>query len=119
MHVWLCIVIFAGPPIILHSSTLELEAFIILSVMFYSQPYPIEPKWYLDNEAVVLGSHIQQSTTLSKVEIQLHRVTTFVDGFISNLTIKTGKEKYSFYKCHVENTFGSSNAIITLQRGNH
>ena len=93
----------------------ELDAYIILSVIFYSQPYPNEPKWYLDNQDIVLGSDIYHTTTFASVDMQLHRVTTYVDGFITNLTIKSWRKIFGDYNCNVDNFFGSSDITITLR----
>lgn len=85
--------------------------------MFYSQQFPIEPKWYYNDELIVQNSNFQQTTTFSTVEVQQHRIKTYVNGLVSNLTLRTEKNLYGEYKCEIRNSYGSVKESFILSKG--
>ncbi|XP_076078671.1 uncharacterized protein LOC143048715 isoform X3 [Mytilus galloprovincialis] len=74
----------------------------------------MDPKWYFNDEPVVLGTQFLQTTTYSIVQIIQHRVLVNEEGFISNLTVH--KAEYGLYKCVILNSFGEVNQLFVIEQ---
>ncbi|VDH94808.1 Hypothetical predicted protein [Mytilus galloprovincialis] len=104
----------SGPPFITsHSQSVD-KFDTVLSVSFFSQPFPNDPQWQYNNEPVALGSKFLQTTTYSIVQIKQHRVIVNEEGFMSNLTVHNAD--FGLYKCIVQNKFGQVHHLFTFEQ---
>lgn len=112
----LCILFsHSGPPFIIsHSISVE-GSDTVLSVTFFSQPFPRDPMWHYNNEPVALGSQFLQTTTYSPVQVRQHRVIVNQEGFISNLTVP--EAGIGVYKCVILNSFGQAHQLFVIEQG--
>lgn len=107
---------FSGSPFITsHSQSVD-KFDTVLSVSFFSQPFPSDPQWQYNNEPVALGSKYLQTTTYSIVQIKQHRVIVNEEGFMSNLTVHNAD--FGLYKCIIQNKFGQVHQLFTFEQGN-
>ena len=109
--------LLTGPPLILSYSVSSDGKDTVLSLLFFSSPFPKAPEWEFDNTPVGTRINFLQTTTYTTIQMRQHKVIVERPGFISNLTIIDSKYSGNFLVI-VENTFGTVRQHIVVSEGN-